>query len=97
MAQPELYYFSPVDPREDEWRVMMRDHATRMRILREEMEKQNPTPLGFRFGPWMLVADLGLLGAVGCLFARPILRSPSLPPYLSALLERYSGNSAQLL
>jgi hypothetical protein len=35
-----------------------------MRILREEMEKQNPTPLGFRSGPWTLVAVGFTIGAV---------------------------------
>ena len=59
MSEPEI--LPPVDPGEDQWRKMMREHAVRMRIMREEMEKENPTTLWRSESPGMKAA-LFLIG-----------------------------------
>lgn len=63
MNEPEIL-LPPTDPGEEVWRKMMRDHATRMRIMREEMEKQNPLPFSPMNNPGRLMSIAFCLGAV---------------------------------
>jgi hypothetical protein len=69
MSEPEIIPPSPHkdDPSEALWREMMRQHAVRMRIMREEYDRENPPsrydsrPLSW-FDRWSV--PLGLVFAI---------------------------------
>jgi hypothetical protein len=65
--EPEIEPPRTVDPDEARWREMARQHAVRMRILKEEYDRENPLarydirPLSW-FDRWSL--PLGLVFAI---------------------------------
>jgi hypothetical protein len=64
MNEPEIIPPSPHkdDPSEALWRDTMRQHAVRMRIFKEEYDRENPPPPLSRWERWSL--PLGLIFAI---------------------------------